>query len=59
MADEAKICFDFATKLFPTNDGVTQTHDREKLIECKNEIIKTFDERAEEFEEPGLDQLQH
>lgn len=27
----------------------------EKLIECKNEIIKTFDERAEEFEEPGLD----
>ena len=26
----------------------------EKLIECKNEIIKTFDERAEEFEEPDL-----
>jgi len=26
----------------------------EKLIECQNEIIKTFDSRATEFEEPGL-----
>jgi len=26
----------------------------EKLIECKDEIIKTFDSRAQEFEEPGL-----
>ena len=26
----------------------------EKLIDCKNEIISVFDERAEEFDEPGL-----
>tara|TARA_B100001113_G_scaffold323710_1_gene294886 strand:+ start:188 stop:874 length:687 start_codon:yes stop_codon:yes gene_type:complete len=26
----------------------------EKLIDCKNEIISIFDEKAEEFEEPGL-----
>ncbi len=27
----------------------------EKLIDCKEEIISIFDERATEFEEPGLD----
>ncbi len=26
----------------------------EKLIDCKNEIISVFDEKAEEFDEPGL-----
>ena len=26
----------------------------EKLIDCKNEIISVFDQKAEEFEEPGL-----
>jgi phycocyanobilin:ferredoxin oxidoreductase len=27
----------------------------DRLIDCQNEIIKIFDDKAEEFEEPGLD----
>ena len=29
----------------------------EKLIECKDEIINIFDDKATEFNEPGLDNL--
>ena len=29
----------------------------DKLIDLQNEIIRIFDERAEEFEEPGLSQF--
>ena len=55
MAEEAKLVFTSATKLFKELMELDGEHYLFKLIDCKDDIIDIFNEQATEIQEDGLD----